>query len=93
MSNRRRIRAIVEGRVQGVGFRWFVERVAMRLGLVGWVKNDADGSVETIAEGESASIEEFIAELWRGPSSASVFDVKIIEEAPRGEFDSFRIVF
>lgn len=90
---RKRIRAVVEGHVQGVGFRWFAVRAARILGLTGWVRNNADGSVETVAEGDSESIREFIGELRRGPMGAIVRDVRWVEEEPSGEFTSFNLEY
>ncbi len=90
---KKRIRVTVEGHVQGVGFRWFTVRAARNLGLVGWVRNNADGSVEAVAEGDSESIREFIGELRRGPMSAVVRDVRWIEESPVGEFSSFGLEY
>lgn len=85
----KRIRAIVEGYVQGVGFRWYTVRSARNLGLTGWVRNNPDGTVETVAEGDSDSIREFIGALRKGPMSARVEDVSWKEEEPTGEFGSF----
>jgi len=62
----------VTGSVQGVGFRWFVQSRANRLGLVGGVRNLADGSVEVIAEGPIESLTELLAALQEGPSGAHV---------------------
>jgi len=62
----------VRGRVQGVGFRWFVREAAHRLGLTGWVRNLPDGSVEVVAEGDDVSIASFRASLLEGPSGAAV---------------------
>jgi acylphosphatase len=67
-----RIDATVSGRVQGVGFRWFVLDVARRLEVRGWVANEADGSVRCVAEGPRGDLEELVAELGRGPSGARV---------------------
>lgn len=63
---------IVSGRVQGVGFRWFVLRRAGDLGLVGWVANLPDGRVEVVARGETVSIERLDAALRQGPRLAAV---------------------
>ena len=62
-----RIDATVIGRVQGVGYRWFVLEAALRLGLRGWVANEADGSVRCVAEGPRADLETLLLELARGP--------------------------
>ena len=90
--NEKRIRAVVEGYVQGVGFRWFVSRAARRLGISGWVRNNPDGSVETVAEGEESKLDEFVDRLRQGPSSASVSDVTITEEKSGKPLTDFRIV-
>ncbi len=63
---------VVQGRVQGVGFRWFALRQAEALGLVGWVRNQDDGSVEVVARGPSAAIGQMEEALRRGPSGARV---------------------
>jgi acylphosphatase len=65
-------RWLVTGVVQGVGFRWFVAREAERLGLRGWVRNLADGSVEVVAAGEEAQIREMHQKLTVGPRLAQV---------------------
>ena len=74
-------RFYVSGTVQGVGFRFFAERVARRLHLAGWVRNLPDGSVEVYAVGEAASILEMEKELRQGPRMASVTDVRTAETA------------
>jgi acylphosphatase len=75
----------ISGRVQHVGFRWFVERRASELGLRGWVRNSADGCVELAAEGEADRVEQLLAALRRGPSQAIVQSVEIEERsAPTG---------
>lgn len=72
MSGHERLEAVVHGRVQGVGFRIFVARRADRLGLTGWVANEASGRVRTVAEGPRESLETLLAELTEGPPGASV---------------------
>ena len=67
-----RLDATVVGRVQGVGFRWFVVDVAARLDLRGWVANELDGSVRCVAEGPRAALEALVLELARGPLGADV---------------------
>ncbi|HET7100827.1 MAG TPA: acylphosphatase [Terriglobia bacterium] len=71
---------VVTGRVQGVGFRYFTENVANRLGLSGYVKNCADGSVEAYAIGDAAALDEFRTHLEKGPRSARVDQVQEFEE-------------
>lgn len=82
----------IQGRVQGVGYRYFALRIALRLGVCGWVRNLPDGDVEVHAEGTKAVLQDFRSELERGPSSAHVRD--IIEEpvAPTGRYSSFEIL-
>jgi acylphosphatase len=72
-------RYTVRGRVQGVGFRWFVEAEAHRLRISGWVRNTADGAVELLAVGTRAQLAALQAQLWQGPRAARVDDV---EERP-----------
>ena len=85
----RRIAAIVRGRVQGVGYRYFAIDHAERLGLVGYAKNLPNGDVEVVAEGEEADLKEFIALLERGPSAAFVREVKVDWMPATGEFRGF----
>ena len=67
-----RSRFLVTGMVQGVGYRWFVRRAAVRLGLAGYARNLPDGSVEVGVEGAEGSLEAFVLELERGPLLARV---------------------
>ncbi len=67
---------VVKGRVQGVGFRWFAVRQAEALGLVGWVRNQDDGSVEVVAKGPDASLRELEDALRRGPAGARVINLE-----------------
>lgn len=66
------VRFIVTGRVQGVGFRWFVMKRARALGLGGYVRNREDGSVEVVAAGEPGAVEQLAVEIGEGPSAARV---------------------
>jgi acylphosphatase len=70
-----RLHAVVRGRVQGVGFRYFVARQARSLGLLGWVRNMADGAVEVEAEGPRALLDALLEELRHGPPGARVSGV------------------
>lgn len=86
-----RLHAIVEGRVQGVGFRYFVLEMAQLFGLTGWVRNRWDETVEVAAEGDREVLEKLLAALQRGPRSAYVSGVKVDWEAATGEFTDFRV--
>ncbi len=66
------VRALVRGRVQGVGFRWFVRNAARERGLIGWVRNRFDGSVELEVQGRARDLDSMFDELRRGPGSARV---------------------
>jgi acylphosphatase len=82
MRDRKQARLyVVRGRVQGVGFRYFVERAAARLSLGGYVKNRADGSVEVLAVGGAAQLEKLREALQKGPTIARVDDVEESEAA------------
>ncbi len=63
---------LVKGRVQGVGFRWFVHREASELNLRGWVRNTEDGDVEVVVTGEDNDLDELRASLKRGPRGSRV---------------------
>lgn len=69
----------VTGRVQGVGFRWFTIQAARRCGVVGWVENRRDGSVQGEAQGPQAALANLIEELRRGPAFSRVDDVTVRE--------------
>ncbi len=73
---------IVRGRVQGVGFRAFVWRAAADLGVRGWVRNVADGSVEVAAWGSEELLDRLESVLWRGPGWARVDSVEVNDEPP-----------
>ena len=72
MTGRELLHARVSGRVQGVGFRWFVREEARRLGLAGWVRNLPSGEVEVLAEGEAAAVASLSEALSKGPPGARV---------------------
>lgn len=87
----RRVSLRIRGKVQGVFFRESTRLEATRLGLTGWVRNRDDGSVEAVAEGEPAALEEFIRWCHRGPQAARVTDVERTESEPTGEFRAFTV--
>jgi len=84
-------RFLVRGRVQGVGFRWFVEREAHILGVAGWVRNNADGSVEVQAQGSRDQLSGLRSRLRQGPRAARVDGVEESESRPVSGLSSFRI--
>ena len=86
-----RMHAVVEGRVQGVGFRYFVLDKTANLPVKGWVRNTHDDKVEVVAEGDRKSLELLLVHLRRGPRSALVMDVKTEWLEARGEFKRFEL--
>lgn len=83
----------VSGVVQGVGYRYFITRVARRLGITGYVKNLYNGEVEIVAEGEEGPLNQVIEEAKIGPSSSDVRDIHIEWRETTGSFDSFGVQF
>jgi len=81
---------IIEGRVQGVGFRNFAYTRALKYNIKGYVKNTFDGNVEIICTGESADMDKFIAEIKKGPSFSFISNVKI-NETSENDFENFGI--
>ncbi|MGD9519474.1 MAG: acylphosphatase [Armatimonadota bacterium] len=79
-----RVRAVISGRVQGVGFRYYLQRRGLELGLAGWVRNRGDGSVEFVAEGPRPAIEKLLAAARMGPPSAYVTDMRVEWSPPEG---------
>ena len=86
-----RAHIIVEGRVQGVGYRANTRRMANQLKLKGWVRNLRDGRVEILVEGEDEMVERLIQWCHRGPTSAYVSKVSAETSEPKREFDRFRV--
>jgi acylphosphatase len=84
-------RFLISGRVQGVGFRFFVDARATAEGVHGWVRNLPDGRVEALLEGDKDSVDRVEAALWRGPSGAVVEDVAWEAAAPSGRATGFSI--
>ena len=85
-------RYVVRGRVQGVGFRWFVQNAAIREGVRGWVCNRADGRVEAYVEGDSDAVLRVERALRMGPPAGRVDEVHVLDEAPVSGATTFRIV-
>jgi acylphosphatase len=84
-------RIVVSGRVQGVGFRYYVQHVGSRLGLCGDVRNCPDSTVEIVVEGDSGKMEEFIKKVKIGPSLARVERVDIADIPVKSVYSSFLI--
>jgi acylphosphatase len=82
---------VVHGMVQGVGFRYFVQRTATRLGLCGNVRNLPDSTVDILVEGDGRRIAEFIRQVSRGPSMAHVARLDVNDLEPTGGYQSFMI--
>jgi acylphosphatase len=86
------LHAVVRGDVQGVGFRYFVVRVARQAGLEGWVRNRPDGAVECLAQGNRAALEELLEALRGGPGSAEVQQVETDWRPGKDNLNGFQVV-
>ncbi|MGC2209757.1 MAG: acylphosphatase [Candidatus Korobacteraceae bacterium] len=84
-------RYLVRGRVQGVGFRWFVEREAQLIGVGGWVRNRDDGAVEVLASGTDEQLGTLYDKLREGPRAARIDGVDVDDAAPFGGYQTFQI--
>ena len=92
MEDRQRLTAQVTGRVQGVGFRWWIRSHAAELNLTGWVMNDAnERQLAVLAEGDPEDLDELERQLWRGPSGAHVERVDAERGPASGEYLRFEI--
>ena len=88
---KKRLEAAVRGQVQGVGFRFFVQRNAARLNLEGIARNEPDGSVTVIMEGEEESLQNLLAALHHGPGMAKVDGVQYKMTNPTHDFDGIEV--
>jgi acylphosphatase len=86
-----RLEATVRGRVQGVGYRYFVLRVAGRAGLTGWVANQSDGSVRCVIEGPADDLDRIETALRDGPPGAVVAAVQAVRMPATGRFERFEV--
>ena len=91
--NMERLHAVVRGDVQGVGFRYFVQGKANQLGLRGWVRNNDDGTVELVAEGDRAQLEELARALEGGPRMARVDRVETQWSTATGNLQGFDLAW
>ena len=85
-------RLVISGRVQGVGFRFFVEDAARHEGVSGWVRNLPDGRVEVVVEGDRDAVDRMEGKIRRGPSAARIERVDTESETPTGRVGEFRIM-
>jgi acylphosphatase len=87
------IHFLIQGRVQGVGFRWYVQREASEIGLHGWVRNTEDGDVEVVAAGDTEDLAELRASLKRGPRGSRVDRVieHTLQDSEARDLGPFRI--
>lgn len=89
----KKLEAIISGRVQGVGFRFFVERMANLLGITGWISNLPNGDVKVVGVGTEDKISDFLLTLKEGSSLSRVDEVKSsFENVDYNEYDSFEIM-
>ncbi|MDX1420283.1 MAG: acylphosphatase [Rubricoccaceae bacterium] len=88
-----RLTAEIHGHVQGVGFRYFTRQAARRHGLVGWVRNDPEGTVTVQAEGARPRLDAFLDALREGPDAAEVEEVEARWELATGRFKSFSVEY
>jgi acylphosphatase len=86
-----RLEAVVRGRVQGVGFRYWVLKRSNGLGITGWVANELDGSVRVVAEGEPSSLDELEQFLGRGPVGSVVEAVQVVRMPATNGFSRFEV--
>ena len=82
----------ITGKVQGVGFRFFVQQQAQKLGINGWVSNQSNGDVEALAQGEKTDLEQFIAKVKEGPSFSRVDDVNLNWVNEADQYFGFEII-
>ena len=92
LSESARLHAVVKGDVQGVGFRYFVQRSAEALKLTGWVRNLGSGDVECVAEGPRPALDSLLDAVRQGPRGAEVSDVDADWEDAKGDLNGFRVV-
>ncbi|HEY9762324.1 MAG TPA: acylphosphatase [Trichocoleus sp.] len=85
------IRVIVHGTVQGVGFRYYTQQEALRLGVTGYVRNLPNNTVEIVAEGSESQVDALLAWPYQGPSAAHVTQVEVFEQTVTGNFSTFSV--
>jgi acylphosphatase len=93
MADKARVHVFLSGRVQGVAYRYFAEKLANSLSVTGWVRNLRDGRVEVLAEGDRPDVEGFLERLRDGPRLARIDGVEIEWGEYTGEFAAFEVAF
>jgi len=88
----KQVRVYISGRVQGVGFRWWVQKQAQSLKLTGWIKNLDDGRVEVLAQGDKGNLDILLKSLNHGPRFSEVKKFDISWEKEKNEFEGFKIL-
>ena len=88
---RARLTLTVLGDVQGVGFRFFVRKVASNLSVAGWVRNETDGTVSIVAEGPVGDLNKLLDSVRKGPAAADVDDVEASWSTAFGDFEGFHV--
>ncbi len=91
MAEHKAVHIIVHGYVQGVGFRYYTKSNASRLGVVGWVRNKYDGTVEIWGEGTESRLKSFIQAVRRGPGHGHVDKLDIDWKKPQGNLSCFQV--
>lgn len=89
----KQVRVIISGRVQGVGFRWWVQKQAQNLKLSGWIKNLDDGRVELVMQGKKNNLNLLLESIKHGPRFSEVEEVNVSWEEEKNEFEGFKILY
>ncbi len=92
-TSEKSVQILVHGRVQGVGFRYFTQKNASRLGVVGRVRNRADGTVEIHAEGSESKLKQLLARVQQGPGHADVQKIDVDWGEATGRYKSFEVTY
>jgi acylphosphatase len=92
-ANIKTYEVLLSGRVQGVGFRYFVESIAGKYDIYGYVRNTYNNKVEVICQGEEDDIKQFIEEIKKGPTFSAVTDIKIDEVENSRKYSIFEIKY
>jgi acylphosphatase len=91
LQNNLTVNMVITGKVQGVGFRYFVLRQAQELGIYGWVSNKPNGDVEALAQGDKEDLDQFIAKVKQGSAFSRVDDVILNWDDGQENYTSFEI--